>query len=172
MDNQDFRRVEAWLYSIPRIEIALENLKIELERLETRRQSTPTWMPNPNAVPVTGGQLDSRQQKWVEFLSEYDERKRELQEQIRYRENQIECFQLVMNMLRQENAQLVQLVRKKYIEKVQPDWVIWKRVLFVGKTKFYEMRQYAVQSFFECLPAQFLKKRTKGELKRVNFMVL
>jgi hypothetical protein len=77
LQEEDFRRVEAWLYSIPRIEIALENLKLALERLETKKASPPTWISNPGAVHVSGGQLDSRQQRWVEFLDEYDIRKNE-----------------------------------------------------------------------------------------------
>lgn len=165
MTDRDFRRVEAWLYSIPRMSIAIEDLKLALGRLETKRQSPPTWVSNPRALPVTGGEIDSKQQRWIEFLEKYDEQRCELLQQIHYRGDQIKCYQQVMDLLRRENGQLVQLVRKKYIEKVRPDQVIWETVLFVGKTKFYEMRRYIVQTFYECLPAQFLKGRTKGEPK-------
>lgn len=166
MQEEDFRSVEAWLYSIPRIEIALENLKSTLERLETKEASPPTWMSNPGAVPVSGGQLDSRQQRWVEFLDEYDMRKSELQEQIRYREQQLGSFEKVLDVLRAENSQLAQLVKAKYIEKIKPDSTIYDNVLFVSKTRFYEMRNYVIKVYFECLPGQFVNySRTKSEPK-------
>lgn len=162
MTDEDFRKVEAWLYSIPRIEIALHNLKMELERLETKRQSPPTWMSNPNAVPVAGGELDSRQQKWIEFLDEYEIRRNELLEQIRYREQQIECFNRVLDMLRAENGQYAQLVKAKYIEKVKPDSAIYDGILVVSERTFYRMRAYVVKTFYECLPAQFLRWQKDG----------
>lgn len=155
---EDFRRVEAWLYSIPRVKIALGTLKDDLEKLDTKAASPPTWMSNPGAVPVTGGELDSRQAKWMEFMDEYPVRRAEILEQIRERRQQLTCFERVIGMLRAENSQLAQLVNKKYIEKVQPDQVIFEKVLFVGKTTFYEMRRYVVAAFYECLPGQFPKK--------------
>jgi hypothetical protein len=155
MDEQDFRRVEAWLYSIPRIEIALDDLKLTLERLETKRATPPAWLSHPEATPVSGSQVDSRQQRWVEFLDTFDERAEELQGQIRYREQQLQCFNKVMDILRAENSQLAQLVRAKYIDKIKPDSAIYEGVLFVSKTRYYEMRHYAVNVFFECMPGQF-----------------
>ncbi|MCL6479639.1 MAG: hypothetical protein K6T65_14755 [Peptococcaceae bacterium] len=155
MTNEEFRKVEAWLYSIPRVRISLETLEIDLERLDTKAASPPTWMTNLNAVPVVGGDQDSRQAKWMEFMDEYHIRRNDILERIQERQQQLLCFEKVLDMLRAENAQLAQLVRKKYIEKIQPDRIIWETVLFVGHSKFYEMRRYVVQAFFECLPGQF-----------------
>lgn len=163
MTADDFRRVEAWLYSIPRIKIALGTLQLELEKLDTKASSPPRWMSNPEAIPTTGGDLDSRQAKWMEFMDEYPVRRAEIVEQIRERRQQLTCFERVMGMLRAENSQLAQLVNKKYIEKVQPDRVIYETVLFVGHSKFYEMRRYVIQAFFECLPGQFKTRRKRGE---------
>lgn len=163
MTKQEFRRVEAWLYSIPRMRIAIENLKSELEKLDTKAASPPTWMSNPNTIPVRSGNLDSKQEKWLEFMDEYPLRRQEILQQIRDREQQLACFEKVMEMLRAENGQYAQLVKAKYIEKVRPDWVIWETILFVGKTKFYEMRQYVVRAFFDCLPAQFLERTKSGQ---------
>jgi len=170
MTNEEFRRVEAWLYSIPRIEIALESLKLELETLDTRAASPPTWMSNPSPVFVMGGDMDSRQARWVEFMDEYQVRRNEITEKIREREQQLACFEKVMDMLRSEDGKLAQLVRKKYVDKVRPDRTIWKDEIFVGKTTFYAMRNYTVRVFFESLPGLFIskranKKRTKCEPK-------
>ena len=69
-------------------------------------------------------------------------------------------------MLRVENSQLAQLVKAKYIDKIKPDSAIYDDVMFVSKTRFYEMRYYVVGVFFECLPGQFPNdSRTKGEPK-------
>jgi len=161
---EEFRRVEAWLYSIPRVKIALSTLKLDLEKLDTKAASPPTWMSNPGGIPITGGDLDSRQAKWVEFMDEYPIRRNEILEQIRERRQQLICFERVMGMLRAENVQLAQLVIKKYIEKQQPDSLIYETVLFVGHSKFYEMRRYIVQAFYECFPGQFNKdRRIRGE---------
>lgn len=164
MTAEDFRRVEVWLYSISRASIALETLKLDLEKLDTRAASPPRWMSNLSLAPAFGGSTDSRQAKWVEFLDEYQVRRNDILEQIREKRQQLICFERVMKMLRNENSQLVQLVRKKYVEKVQPDHLIYENVLFVGKTTFYELRRYVVAAFLECLPGQFPKKeRTKSE---------
>ncbi len=158
MTAEEFRQVEAWLYSIPRVLIALETLKMDLEKLDTRAASPPRWMSNPNALFSTGGGFDSRQLKWVEFMDEYQVRRNEILEKIRERRQQVRCFEKVMNMLRAENGQLAQLVNKKYIEKVQPDRVIWD-VIMVSERTFYRMRRYVVESFFECLPGRFQNGR-------------
>lgn len=166
MTEQEFRRIEAWLYSIPRIEIALKTLKQELDRLDTKAASPPTWMSNPDAIPMKGGSLDSRQQRWLEFMDEYGIRRDELLEKITDREQQLEAFNMVLEMLRKENSLYAQLVKKKYIEKVKPDSAIYDGLLCVSKTTFYEMRAYVVQAFLDCLPGQFADKtRTKREPK-------
>ncbi|SFR15297.1 hypothetical protein [Desulfoscipio geothermicus] len=155
MKAEDFRRVEAWLYSIPRLEIAIKNLQMELEKLDTKAASPPRWMSNLSGAPVTGGNLDSRQARWVEFMDEYPVRRAEIMQDIQDRLRQLQCFRRVMELLREENAQYAQLVRKKYLEKVQPDRVIWENHLFVSKATFYRMRIYVVEAFYECLPGQF-----------------
>ncbi len=168
MNSSDFGRVEAWLYSIPRLQIAIENLNLELDKLDTRAASPPRWMSNPDAVPSTGCDVDSRQAKWMEFMDEYELRRQEIERKLEDRRRQIRCFDRVMDMLREESALYSQLVRKKYLEKIKPDKKIWEHHLYVGKTKFYEMRIYVVEAFFECLPGQFPEKeRTKRELKSV-----
>jgi len=164
--REEFGHVESWLYSIPRVRIALETLKNDLDKLKTKAASPPTWVSNPGAVPVSGGNLDSRQSRWVEFMDEYPLRQAEILEAIQDRRQQLACYERVIQMLRAENSQLVQLVEKKYIEKVKPDGVIYDTVLFVGKTSFYEMRRYVVTSFYQCLPGRFQNKgRTNSEPK-------
>lgn len=154
MTHDDFRRVEAWLYSIPRLEVAIETLQLELEKLDTKAASPPRWLSNPAGTFSSGGNLDSRQVKWVEFMDEYPVRRNEVLEAIRERRQQVACFNKVMDMLRAENGQLAQLVRKKYLEKVQPDRVIWDHIV-VSERTFYRMRRYVVESFYECIPGEF-----------------
>ena len=106
MTKEDFRRVEAWLYGIPRVEIALETLKMDLEKLETKAASPPTWMSVPTGgMPTGGGTSCSRQERWVEFLDEYPVKRNEILEGIRERRQQLTCFEKVMDMLRAENSQ-------------------------------------------------------------------
>lgn len=155
MTGEDFRRVEAWLYSIPRMEIALDNLRRELGGLDTRAASAPVVLSNPTGIHVTGGNQDSLQDRWVEFLSDYQVRRKEIQERIMQYQEQLDSFNRVLEMLKNENSQLERLVKKKYIEKVKPDQIIWDTVLFVGKATFYRMRIYILGTFFECLPYKF-----------------
>jgi hypothetical protein len=157
LEENYFRGVESWLYSIPRLEVALESLKLELERLDTKIESPPRWASNPQGTPITGGDLDSRLDKWGEFIDEYPVRRQEILQKIEDREHQLANFERVMELLRSENLQLAQLVRKKYIEKIKPDEEIWVNHLFISKASFYRMRAYIVGIFYECLPGEFIK---------------
>jgi hypothetical protein len=90
-------------------------------------------LANPDAVPVTGGNLDSRQQRWVEFLDDYDNKRNDLLRQIEDKEWQIECYDQALDLFRQEDGKLAQFVRYKYITKIKPDSVIWENHIFVSK---------------------------------------
>jgi hypothetical protein len=157
LTTDEFARVEKWLYSIPRIEIAVETLTLEIERLNTKAVTPPTWMSTPNGGMPTGGTSCSRQENWVEFLDEYPVRKNELLDKIEDRQKQLKCYEKVMNILRAEDSRYTQLVWNKYIKKVTPDRIIWEEHLFISKSSFYRMRSYIVESFLECLPGQFGK---------------
>lgn len=159
MTAEDFRRVEAWLYSIPRLKIAIENLKLEIEKLDTRAASPPSWMSNPSIAPTTGGINDSRQARYAEFMDEYLVRRKETELALAERRQQLKCFERVVQMLREEDAKYGQLVRKKYLEKVKPDTNIYENHLYVSKRTFYRMRVYVVEAFFECLPGQFPREK-------------
>ncbi|NPV90114.1 MAG: hypothetical protein HPY50_04970 [Firmicutes bacterium] len=164
MDNSEFRRVEAWLYGIPRMEMALENLKLELGRIDSQAASPPMAASNPSGIRVTGGRRDSMLDNWVEFLNDCEIRQGEIRERIKHLQEQIDWFNRVLRLLERENPLLVLLVKKKYLERVKPDQIIWDTVLYVGKTKFYDMRRQALEVFLECLPMSF-KKRTNSEPK-------
>lgn len=55
-----------------------------------------------------------------------------------------------------------QLVRKKNLEKMQPDRVIWEYIV-VSERTFYRMRRYVNESFFECLPVEFGSRMLAGK---------
>ena len=165
MTKEEFRRVEAWLYSIRYLPLAIEDLKKALELLETRASSPPSWTSHMTLVPVVGGEQDSRQARWVEFLDDYETRRRELLRQISIRENKLSSYKRVMELLEAQNSQYTQLVRAKYINIVRPDSAIYEGILFVSKNLFYEMRLYVVKAFSYALPGQFddYSGRKEGE---------
>jgi hypothetical protein len=153
---QEFRRVEAWLYDVRRLASAIESLKIKLNQLETRAASPPAWVSNPDAIKVTGGIQESRLEKWVEFLDGYEFERQEILYKIRLRENKLETYEKVMDLLRSENGQYCQLVRAKYINRIRPDSAIYEGILFTSRSGFYRMRDYVLQAFWDCMPGQFL----------------
>jgi hypothetical protein len=158
LTEQEYRQVEKWLYSITRIEIAIEGLKKALEQLDTRRASPPTWMSNPTAIPVMGGDLDSRQQRWAEFLDEYNNQRTDLLQHIQEKESQLDCFNKVLDQLRDEDGKLAQLVRYKYLHKIKPDSVIYENHIYVSRTEFYRMRSYIIQFFYDCYAETLFRK--------------
>ncbi len=159
MTKEEAQRVKRWLYSIPAIEYSIINLQRALDDLETRRQSPPTWMSNPDAVGVTGGEETSRQETWAIFLDQYEARRSYLEDLIRQRTIKVAQYREVMELLAQENSLAAQAIRKKYYDKVKPDRDIYRLFLFCSEETFYRLLRKGIRFYYEALPEVFIRGR-------------
>lgn len=162
MDRNDTKRVKAWLYSIRKTELALVNLRQALAELETRRESPPTWMRSPELVSVVGGESESKQENWVEFLEVYPARKSFLEDNIVKHETKLRQYRETLEVLAQDQKWGyigAEIIRKKYYCKIQPDKAIYTMFLFCSPETFYRAHRRALQFFFDVLPDVFQSKK-------------
>lgn len=155
MTKQERKKVVQWLYSIPAIEYSVGNLKRALEDLETRYNSPPTWMSNPDALGVMGGDETSRQETWAIFLEQYPARKSYLEDLIAQRTNKVRQYHEVLSLLAQENSLAAQVIRKKYYDKVKPDRDIYRLFLFCSEETFYRALRRGIRFYFTTLTGVF-----------------
>jgi len=153
----DFHRAEAWLYSIPRLQLALEDLKMELDLLDARAASPLRRMPDFGTSDADNS-ADNDQAGYPERMQQLW--RQELELDIRERRQQVQCFKAVLEMLRQEDIKLAMLVNSKYLQKMS-DQNIWDHILHVSKATFYRMKNYVVEAFYDCLPAQLQNRGHK-----------
>jgi len=160
LTKEEAKRVKAWLYSISKTEYALENLKRALEDLETRYQSPPTWMRNPDAVAVMGGEETSKQETWVQFLEYYPARKSFLEDKIAAHERKLQQYRETLELMAADPqwGQLGKdIIRLKYYRRVRPDRAIYTMFLFCTEETFYRAHRRAIQFFYDVLPDVFQK---------------
>jgi hypothetical protein len=160
MTKQEIAAVKAYLYSIKRTEIAIINLTRALEDLDTRMQSPPTWMSNPEAVGVYGASNESRQETWVMFQEAYPERRAFLNDKLHEKRRKVEEYETTLAAMVQEGnwgPLAVQIVKYKYNMRVSPDSAIYLYHLFCTKETFYRLHRRALQFFCDALPHRFEK---------------
>lgn len=155
MTKKERAKVVQWLHSIPKTEYSIGNLRRALEDLETRYQSPPTWMSNPDAIGVMGGIEESKQETWVQFLDAYPARKSYLEDLIEKRTLKVRQYFEVLELLAQENSLAAQAIRKKYYEKVKPDKAIYTMFLFCSEEWFYKLLRKGIRFYYEALPEVF-----------------
>jgi hypothetical protein len=155
VERNDFKRVERWLFSIPKKYIALDSLRARLDALDTKAASPPRWIPTLEQVPAFGGETESRQQRWVEFMEQYPVEREFLAKEIKRLEEALSLYERVMMELNKEDELYHRLIRLKYEKKWENDRV-WAE-LHISKATFFRMRYRLVQTFYECLPGEFLR---------------
>lgn len=160
MNAQEIKAVKAYLYSIKRTEIAIINLTRALEDLDTRMESPPTWMSNPDAVAVCGGAEESKQETWVMFQEAYPERRQFLHDKLHDHRRKVEEYERTLAAMVGEGhwgALAAEIVRYKYNMRVAPDSAIYRFHLFCTEETFYRTHRRALQFFFEAVPQRFSK---------------
>ena len=158
MTKQERTKVIRWLRSIPGTEYSITSLTRALEALESRKESPPTWMSNPDAVAAMGGEDTSKQEQWLEFLEAYPARKSYLEDLIAQRTRKVEQFWEVLDLLARENGLGAQAIRKKYYDQVRPDRDIFRYHLFCSEDWFYKCLRRGVRFYFDTLPDLFAGK--------------
>jgi len=162
MDSNDFKRVEAWLYSIPKTRIAYENLNNRLNSLHKKMNLIPAVQATKyENGKVSGGIKESQQEKWIERMASLLDERQAVLEALNKKRKKLKCFEQVMELLGRENEKYPEIVEKKYIYRIKPDVRIY-RSLYLSERHFYRMRRYVVQTFFNCLPGEFIKKVKEG----------
>lgn len=155
MNQQEKKEVIQYLYSIKRTEVAITNLARAIDDLETRRQSPPDWMHNPDSISVTGGMEGSKQEAWAEFIEAYPARKSFLEDQLQQKQKKIEQYNEIITALAQEGrwgTLAVQIIRHKYIQRITPDKAIYTMFLFCAEKTYYRIHRRALQYFIDVLP--------------------
>ncbi len=160
MTKQEIKAVKAYLYGIKRTEVAIINLTRALEDLNTRIQSPPTWMSNPNAIAVCGGADGSKQESWVEFQDAYPERRQFLEDQLADKRRKVEEYERTLAAMAEEGhwgTLAVQIVRYKYNMRVVPNRAIYLYHLFCTEEIFYRTHRRALQFFRDAVPHRIEK---------------
>ena len=139
MTKEEVGRVEHWLYSIPRTELALANLRRALDDLEQRMESPPTWMQAPSMAPIRGSQ-----EAWLQFLDEYPARKSFLEYNIDRHNQKIKRLWEALDALKSEDSRAAEVIRKKYYDHVRPDRSIYTMFLFCGADLFYTALRFGI----------------------------
>ena len=160
LDKQESRRksVQKYLYSIKRSEIKILNLERAIHDLDTRRESPPVWMSNPDIISVTGGMDGSKQESWVEFLETYPDRRSYLADCLDHERKRVEQFYTTLNQLSTEGRWgplAANLIRHKYIQRITPDMAIYTMYLFCTRESFYRTHKRALKFFYDVLPDIF-----------------
>jgi hypothetical protein len=171
LNKAELKRVQAWLWSIRKTEISIENLRKSLSDLETRKESPPTWMSQLRLIAVPGGgEEESKQEAWAIFLDEYPGRKSYLEDLIEQRTEKVRLYNQTMEELALEEKWGylgAQIINAKYYRKIRPDKAIYSTCLFCTPETYYRAHRRAVQFFWEVLPHLFQRKN--DSLLTVNY---
>ncbi|SDD89184.1 hypothetical protein [Sporomusa acidovorans] len=152
------KQVQKYLYSIKRSEIKILNLERAIQDLDTRRESPPVWMHDPDTISVTGGQEGSKQESWVEFLEAYPGRRSYLTDCLEQEQKRVEQFYQTLDQLSAEGnwgPLAANIIRHKYIQRITPDTAIYTMFLFCTKESFYRTHKKALKFFYDVLPDVF-----------------
>lgn len=159
MTKQEQAAVKQWLHSIKRSELAIINLTKAIEEIETRRESPPTWMPRYE-MSGGGGNGGSKQESWVEFVDQYDARKKYLEQELTRIKNKVEQYNNTLDNMNNEpqwGSLAVQIIKAKYYKHISPDFAIFTYHLFCSKETFYRTHRKALQFIVDVLPNIFKK---------------
>jgi len=106
---------------------------------------------------VSGGEKESQQERWVERMASLLEEREAVLEKLDRNRKKLKCFEQVQELLRKEDERYPELIEKKYFYRMKPDRRIYNS-MYLSRRHYYRMKSYAVQTFFECLPGEFMKK--------------
>lgn len=161
MSQDYFRRVEAWLYSIPGLQVAISNLKQQLEQLEEQLAVMPTASTaRPDRVKVAGGEHDSIQDRWLNKQEAIEDKRNWLKLLLKEKQAELDLFTSQLEQLRKDDHLAADVVELRYIKKFGPEKTAIEA--FTSERSVYRARKRAVEYFFNALPWLFTRQ---GELK-------
>lgn len=157
MTEAERKKVQHFLRSIRKAELAVIDLNRAIEDLDTRRESPPTWMINLESAGVSGGIGENRLETWAEFIDTYEARRSFLREMLRRNARKVEDYKRTMEALAHEDnygCLAVEIINLKYYRKV-PDEVACRYHLFCAKRTYYRTHVAGLIFFCEALPSRF-----------------
>jgi hypothetical protein len=159
--KQYYKRVEAWLYSIPHKRAAVSNLKKQLEQLKQQLDDIPTVSTaRPDWVRVAGGEQVSTQDRWLLKRETIEDQQKWINFLLLEKQAELDLFTSQLERLRQEDSLAAEFVELRYIKKFGSMERIAEH-LFCSRSHLYEVRKQAIKYFFDALPWLFVKPEEK-----------
>ena len=163
MATDDLKRVKRWLYSIPRTELALVNLRKAMEEIEHRLSMTPPNAYDYSRVIVTASAMSSEVEAQAVDLPA---RRDFLQEWIARHERKLEQYQDTLDAMVDMEPRWghigAEIIRYKYYRQIKPDMLIYTGILYCTKETFYRDLGRALYFFLDILPDVFQERRQAG----------
>ena len=103
--KQYYKRVEAWLYSIPHKRAAVSNLKKQLEQLGRQLDDMPPISATqPDRVRVAGGEHVSTQDRWLLKRETIENQREWINFLLLEKQAELDLFTSQLERLRQEDS--------------------------------------------------------------------
>lgn len=159
LTKRDFKRVERWLYEIPRKYIRLDNLRTKLEFMDRKAKDGPPGAKIPHLKDICvqeGSSEGTEGERWAEWADWYARTRPGMVEEIARLELKISFYERVVAEFDKSDTNKIhhRLIRLKYHDE-KKNFQICEE-LHVSRRTFYRMRERIVKTFFECLPGEFL----------------
>jgi hypothetical protein len=155
--KQYYKRVEAWLYSIPHKRAAVSNLKKQLEQLKQQLDDIPpVSTARPDRVRVAGGEHVSTQDRWLLKRETIEDQQKWINFLLLEKQAELDLFTSQLEQLRQQDNLAAELVELRYVKRFGSIEGIAMH-LFSSDSTMYRARRRAIRYFFNALPWLFVK---------------
>ena|GEM_PF-3029407 len=163
MNQQDKKRVKTWLYRISRKELAIANLKMAIQDLDTKLINQPSTLvsgvSNYDLFSGGGGESDSKQDRYASWVELTMDRRDFLVEQLDRLTQEVQRYYDTLEELRKEYGNRVaEIIDYKYRRRVKPDKVIYDMILFCSRESFYREHRWALKFFFDVMCDKFAQR--------------
>jgi len=113
--KQYFKRVEAWLYSIPHKQAAVVNLRKQLEQLGRQLDDMPPIsVTQPDRVRVAGGEHVSTQDRWLLKRETIENQREWINFLLLEKQAELDLFTSQLERLRQEDSLAMERIAEHY----------------------------------------------------------
>ncbi|MGI6079052.1 MAG: hypothetical protein ACOYCB_13025 [Fastidiosipilaceae bacterium] len=155
------------MYSIPHLQVAVANLRKQLEQLEKQLDDIPVSTTRPDRVRVSGGERVSIQDRWLLKRETIEDQREWLKLLLLEKQAALDLFASTLEQLRQEDNLAAELLELRYIKKFGSMEKIAEH-LFCSRTHLYEVRKQAIKYFFLVLPWLFIKPKERQKTGHLN----
>ncbi len=159
MTEEDFKKVERWLFEIQRKYIRLDNFRTRLEFMDRKAEAGPPGAKIPHLKDICvqeGSSEGTEGERWAEWADWYARTRPGMVEEIARLEVTVSFYERVVEQFDKPDANKMhhRLIRLKYWDE-KKNWQVCEE-LHISQRTFFRMRKRIVKMFFECLPGEFL----------------